>query len=128
MRLVVSFLFGLLAEIATGLVIVAGMLITRGSATPTRPSDLPSWVPVVAIVAGFLFTFLIGHWRASRHADRAMTHALVVAVGAIALHLASTLGVGQTVTVVLVIADLLKLAAGVAAGMVARRRASLSAS
>ena len=66
MKLFVSFLFGLLAEIATGLVIAIGMGITGGGAMPSNPGEIPSWVPIVAVVAGSLFTFLIGFWRASR--------------------------------------------------------------
>lgn len=123
MRFVVSFLFGLLAEIATGLVIAAGMMITRGNAMPPNPADFPSWVPVVAIVAGSFFTFLIGVWRASRQGDSHVGHGLSVAAGAVALHLATALGGGQTLTAVLVVADVLKLVAGALAGVVAQRRA-----
>ena len=127
MRFFVSFLFGLLAEIATGLVIGAGMVITRGSGMPSNPADLPSWVPVVAIVAGSIFTFLIGLWRASRQPDRRLGHGLSVAAGAIALHVATALGGGQTLTVLHVVADALKLVAGAVAGTVAQRRAGASA-
>jgi len=122
MKLFVSFLFGLLAEIATGLVIAAGMGITRGGAMRANPNDFPSWVPIVAIVAGTIFTFLIGFWRASRQPDRRVTHGLTVAAGAIVLHLATTLGGGQELTVFHYLADLLKLVAGAGAGAVAQRR------
>jgi len=122
----VSFLFGLLAEIATGLVIGAGMLITHGSGMPSNPADLPSWVPIVAIIGGSTFTFLIGFWRATRQPDRQLGHGLSVAAGAIALHVATALGGGQAPTV-LVVADALKLVAGAAAGMAAQRRAAGSA-
>src|SRR5437868_7620625 len=98
MKFLVSFLFGLVAEIATGLVIGAGMAITRGSAMPSRSTELPSWVPVVAIVAGALFTFLFGLWRASRHKDRAVGHGLLVAAGAVIFHLATSLGAGRPFT------------------------------
>jgi len=122
----VSFLFGLLAEIATGLVIGAGMLITHGSGMPSNPADLPSWVPIVAIIGGSTFTFLIGFWRATRQPDRQLGHGLSVAAGAIALHVATALGGGQSLTV-LAVADALKLVAGAAAGMAAQRRAAGSA-
>ena len=126
MRFFVSFLFGLLAEIATGLVIGAGMLITHGSGMPSNPADLPSWVPIVAIIGGSTFTFLIGFWRATRQPDRQLGHGLSVAAGAIALHVATALGGGQSLTV-LAVADALKLVAGAAAGMAAQRRAAGSA-
>jgi hypothetical protein len=126
MRFFVSFLFGLLAEIATGLVIAVGMGITHGGAMPSNPADLPSWVTIVAIVAGSLFTFLIGLWRASRQPDQRLGHGLSVAAGAIALHLATALGGGQTLTRLHVIADALKLVAGVVAGLAAQRRAGVS--
>jgi len=127
MRLFVSFLFGLLAEIATGLVIAIGMGITRGGAMPSNPGELPFWVPIVAIVAGSLFTFVIGFWRASRQPDRHVGHGLSVAAGAIALHLATAVGGGQTLTAVHVIADVLKLVAGVVAGVAAQRRVGAAA-
>ena len=121
MRFFISFVFGLLAEIATGLVIAIGMGMTRGSAMPASPTDFPSWVPVVAAVAGFVFTFLIARWRVSRQPDRPLAHGLLVAAGAVALHLASTVGAGQTLTAVHILADLLKLVAGAAAGALGRR-------
>jgi hypothetical protein len=125
MRFFVSFLFGLLAEFATGLVIAAGMLITHGSAMPSTP-EFPSWVPIVAIVAGSLFTFLIAVWRAWRQQDRAVAHGLAVAAGAVVLHLATSLGGGQTLTALHVVADVLKLVAGAVAGAAVRRRSGLS--
>jgi uncharacterized membrane protein len=128
MKFLVSFLFGLVAEIATGLVIGAGMAITRGSAMPSSSAELPSWVAVVAMVAGSLFTFLFGLWRASRHNDRPVAHGLLVAAGAVMLHLVSSLGAGRPFTAAHIVGDLLKLAAGVAAGETVRRRSKLSAS
>ena len=122
MKLFVSFLFGLLAEIATGLVIGAGMGITRGGGMPSNPNDLPSWVPIVAIVAGTAFTFLIGFWRASRQPDRRVAHGLSVAAGAAVLHLLTALGGGQTLTVFHIVADVLKFVAGAGAGALAQRR------
>lgn len=128
MRFFVSFLFGLLAEMATGLVIAAGMFITRSTPAPTNPAEFPAWVPIVAIVAGSLFTFAIGLWRASRQRDRALMHGLLVAAGAVTLHLGSALGAGQTLTALHIVADVLKFVAGAAAGEIARRRSRLSAS
>ena len=126
MRLLASFFFGLFAELATGLVIGAGMYFTTGRAMPANPADVPSWVPFVAILAGSIFTFVIARWRASRNADRAMAHALLVAAGAIGLHILSTFGDGQTVTIVHVMADVMKLVAGATAGEVVRRRSAAS--
>ena len=79
MKFFISFLFGFAAEIATGLVIGAGMAITRGTAIPSVGADLPSWVPAVSMIAGPVFTFLIAWWRASRYSDNAVAHALQVA-------------------------------------------------
>jgi hypothetical protein len=90
---------------------------------PSNLGEFPSWVPIVAIVAGSLFTFLIGFWRASRQPDRYVGHGLSVAAGAIALHLATARGGGQTLTAIHVVADVLKLVAGVVAGAAAQRRA-----
>jgi uncharacterized membrane protein len=99
MKFLVSFLFGLVAEIATGLVIGAGMAITRGSAMPSSSAELASWVPVVAIAAGSVFTLLFELWRASRHSESPVAHGLLVAAGAVLLHLASSLGAGAQPTV-----------------------------
>jgi hypothetical protein len=121
MRLLVSLLLGFLAEIATGLVIGAGMYITHGTAMPQGQTNFPAWVPIVAIVGGTIFTFLIAYWRASRNSDRAMTHALVVAAGAIALHLLSSAGAGQAMDASHLVADVGKLVAGAIAGEVVRR-------
>jgi len=123
MRLVVSLLLGFLAELATGLTIGAGMYITRGTAMPPSPTDFPAWVPIVAIVAGSIFTFLIAYWRASRNSDRAMTHALVVAGGAVVFHLLSSAGAGQAMDAAHIVADVGKVVAGAIAGEVVRRRA-----
>jgi hypothetical protein len=49
---------------------------------------------------------------------------LSVAAGAVALHLATAFGGGQTPGAFLVIADVLKLVAGALAGVVAQRRGS----
>ena len=122
MKLVVSFLFGLVAEIATGLVIGAGMAITYGRAMPSGAAELPSWVPVVATVGGFLFTFVLARWRVARQPSAPMVHALLVAAGAIALHLATSLGAARPFTMAHVVADVAKLAAGALAGVWQTRR------
>ena len=124
MRFVVSFVLGLVAEIATGLVIGAGMLVTRGSGMPANPSDFPAWVPYVAMVAGAAFTFLFAWWRASRDRERAMAHAMLVALAAVALHLVTSIGAGQSFTALHVIADVCKLVAGIVAGLLARSRSA----
>jgi uncharacterized membrane protein YhiD involved in acid resistance len=103
------------------------MVITRSAPAPTNPAEFPAWVPIVAIVAGSLFTFVIGFWRASRQRDRPVAHGLLVAVGAVTLHLGSSLGAGQTLTALHIVADVLKLVAGAAAGEIARRRSRLPA-
>jgi hypothetical protein len=121
-RFVVSFVFGLVAEIATGLVIGMGMLLTRGAGMPSNPADLPPWVPYVAMVAGGAFTFVLGWWRASRDPERAMAHALIVAVVAAAFHLVTSIGAGQPFTALHAIADVIKIFAGIAAGLFARSR------
>ena len=124
MRFVISVVVGFLAEIATGLVIGIGMLVTRGTAMPSNPADFPGWIPYVAMVAGAAFTFLCAWWRASRDHERAMTHAMLVALAAVALHLVTSVGAGQPFTVLHAIADLCKLFAGVIAGMLGRSRSS----
>ena len=124
MRFVVSVVFGFIAEIATGLVIGAGMFATRGSGMPSNPADFPPWIPYVAMVAGATFTFLCGRWRASRDRERAMTHAMLVAVAAVALHLVTSIGAGQPFTLLHAIADCCKLIAGFVAGSLVRSRSS----
>ena len=123
MKLFISFLFGLLAEIGTGIVISIGMVATGSAMRPTPDMQLPPWVPAVAVVAGTVFTFLVGFWRARRQSERRVAHGFAVALGAAALHVASSLGAGQSLGMVHVIADLLKLAAGAGAGALAKRRA-----
>jgi hypothetical protein len=124
MRLFVSVLFGLLAELLTGVVIGAGMVMTGHSMSESKSGQLPGWVPIVAIVAGSIFTFTIARWRAGRDVDRAMAHALLVAVAAVAFHLATSVGAGRPFTALHAVADVLKLVAGAAAGAMARRSAS----
>ena len=124
MRFVISFICGFVAEIATGLVIGAGMAATGRSAMASNPADFPAWVPYVAMVAGFVFTFVIGWWRASRDRERAIIHAMLVAVAAVALHLVTSVGAGQPFTSLHAIADVCKLIAGVAAGLFVRSRSS----
>lgn len=121
MRFVISFVFGLLAEVLTGLAIGAGVFATGGG-MPSNPADFPAWVPYVAIVGGAVFTFLFAWWRASRDRERAMMHALIVAAAAIGLHLATAVGGGQTFTLFHAIADASKLIAGVIAGRLVRSR------
>src|SRR5947209_20535819 len=101
------------------------MAITHGR-MPANSAEFPSWVPIVAIIAGSVFTFLIGVWRASRQQDRAVTHGVLVAVGAVALHLVTSTGAGRPITSRFFVADLLKLVAGFVAGEIARRRRTLS--
>ena len=126
MRFVISFVFGLLAEILTGLAIGAGMY-AAGRGMPSNPADFPAWVPYVAIIGGAVFTFVFARWRASRDPQRAMIHALVVAAAAIGLHLLTAVGAGQTFTVFHAIADACKLIAGVVAGRLAQSRAAATA-
>ena len=123
MRFVISFIFGLVAEILTGLAIGAGVIATGGG-MPSNPADFPAWVPYVAIVGGAAFTFLFARWRASRDPERAMMHALIVAAAAIGLHLVTGLGAGQPFTLFHAIADAGKLIAGVIAGRLVRARSS----
>jgi hypothetical protein len=125
-RYLISLVFGFLAEIATGLVIGLGMFVAHGTAMPANPADFPSWIPYVAMVAGSAFTFLCAWWRASRDRERAMTHALLVALAAVALHLVTSIGAGQAFTVLHAIADVCKLVAGVVAGILVRSRSSTS--
>lgn len=122
MRFAISVAFGLIAEILTGLLIGAGMFATGRGGMPSNPADLPTWVPYVAIVGGAAFTFLFARWRAARDPERAMMHALLVAAAAIGLHLLTSIGAGQTFTLMHAIADACKLIAGVVAGRLVRAR------
>ena len=124
MRFVISFLFGFVVEIATGLVIAGAMLASGGATAPSAPVDFPAWVPYIAMGAGATFTFLLARWRASRDPARAMIHALLVTVAAIALHLVTSFAAGQPFTVLHLIADVCKLVAGVAAGLIVRSQSS----
>ena len=123
MRFVISFLFGLIAEVLTGLAIGAGIFATGGG-MPSNPSDFPAWVPYVAIVGGAAFTFLFAWWRATRDPERAMMHALIVTAAAIGLHLVTAVGGGQPLTLFHAIADACKLISGVVAGRIVRTKSS----
>ena len=123
MRFVISFVFGLVAEILTGLAIGAGVYATGGG-MPSNPADFPAWVPYVAIIGGAAFTFLFAWWRASRDRERAMVHALVVTAAAIGLHLATGIGAGQSFNLFHAVADAGKLVAGVVAGRLVRARST----
>ena len=122
-RFVISFLFGLVAEVLTGLAIGAAVFASGGG-MPSNPADFPAWVPYLAILGGAAFTFLFARWRASRDPERAMVHALLVTAAAIGLHLATGIGAGQSFNLFHAIADACKLIAGVVAGRLVRARSS----
>ena len=115
MRWVRAFLAGIAAEVLT--------IVTIVIATKVFHVNMETAGVVLGAGGGVVFTFLMALWALRAIQDRYVAHGLVVAVGAVALHVIGLSGAPGGFRPIYLIADILKLAAGALAGvLVARRR------
>jgi hypothetical protein len=117
---------GILAELATIVLIVLVVTLYRVVQPARAPGDVEAFGAragaVLGPLGGAVFTFLFALWVARGVRTQRIAHGLMVAVGAIALHLAGALATPDGYRPLYVMADALKLAAGALAGYVAQRR------
>ena len=120
-----AFSYGLLAEIATVIVIILTVTIYRWGAAPTGP-EYTAFAEragaIVGPVGGALFTVLFAWLLMRRLSGRFISHGIVVAIGAIALSIAGSLAGHGGIPAGYVLASVLKLVAGSLAGYLWERR------
>jgi len=121
-----ALLFGVLAEVCTILtvvVVVYGHRLTGGAQSEQQLEEFGlRAAAVVGPVFGVIYTFLMALLVVRRVGGRYLAHALLVAAGAIALHLLGVLGAPGGFRAVYVYSDLLKLVAGAVGAFVGGRR------
>jgi hypothetical protein len=132
LHVVRALLFGVLAEvftIITVILVIYGHRFMSGGQTDQQLQEYGlRAAAVVGPVFGVIYTFLMALWVARKVEDRAMTHGLLVAVGAAALHVVGAFGAPGGFRAIYAVADLLKLAAGAAAGFLGGRPSPSSVS
>ncbi len=122
-----AFVFGLLAEVTTIVAVIA--IVTVHSVVEGGPMiDMTSrfatiWGAAIGIVGGAFFVYVYARWIASLVSSRYIAHGIVVALGAILLHVAGSLKSPENLRALQVGADVLKLLAGALGGWVAARYA-----
>jgi hypothetical protein len=125
LRVVLSIAAGLLAEVFT-IVVVAivffGHRLIVGAETPEQTQAFMMRAgSIVGPLFGVIFTFIMARWVVRKAKGRYLAHGLLVGVGAAVIHVVTTMGTPGGYGMIHAIADVLKLAAGAAAGIMARR-------
>ena len=123
-----AFGYGLLAEIATIITIIAIVMGYRyGVARDLSDADYAAFSSRVGanvgVIGGALYVFLFARALMRRLSSRFVAHGLVVAIAAIALSVGGSIAGHQGVPSAYVLASALKLLAGGFAGMVGSKRA-----
>src|SRR5438094_1109025 len=122
-----AFFAGVLAEICTiitVLIVIYGHRLFAGAQTQQEMQDFGlRAAAVVGPVFGVVYTFLLALWITRRVKGRYVTHAMLVAAGAIVFHLLGAMGAPGGFRAVYVYADLLKLAGAGLAAFIAGQRA-----
>jgi hypothetical protein len=121
-----SFGVGLLAEIATIVLIVLTVTLYKATGARTAAEIATFSGEVGALIGGVggaVMVFLFARWITRRVPERWVAHGMVVAAGAIVLHLLGLLGAPGGFQPIYAAADLLKVAAGAYAGFVSGRSA-----
>jgi hypothetical protein len=121
-----AIVYGLLAEVATIITIIIIVMTYRYVISPGQTDATYAafgeraggWV---GIVGGTLYVFLFARWLMGRLSDRWAAHGVIVAVAAIALSVGGSLAGHRGVPMGYIAASVLKLAAGVLAGILATR-------
>lgn len=131
LRVVLSLAAGLLAEVLTivvvGAVILVHGFIARGESPEAAEAFIPRAAAIVGPAFGVIFTFVMSLWVVSKAKGRYMTHALLVAVGAIVVHAVTTLPAPGGYRLPHLVADLLKVVAAIAAAFLVERRTAVGA-
>lgn len=127
-----AFFFGLLAEVATIVTIIAIVMVYRyGIASGQRDAVYAAFGErvgrIVGIVGGTLYTFLFARLLMRRLSGRYVAHGVVVAIAAIALSVGGSIAGHHDVPADYIFASLLKLGAGVFAGSLASKRVAAAA-
>lgn len=124
LRWIRAILAGIGAELLTILTIVLAITVYRVSGTHTA-GDLAQFSGKAGLAigpaGGAVFTFVMALWALRGVTGRYLTHALLVAVGAIGLHLIGVSGAPGGFRPIYLAADAAKLAAALAAGLLASR-------
>ena len=119
-------MYGLLAEVATIITIIAVVKLYQYVIAPGQPDSIYAAFGertggIVGIIGGSFFTFLLARLLMRRVSERQVAHGIVVAVAAIALSVGGSLAGHQGVPMGYIVASVLKLAAGTLAGILAAR-------
>ena len=125
LRFLRAILGGFLAEVLT-IVTVLVVVYGRQLAAALPPQELQSFMQragaIVGPTFGVVYTFVMALWVLRRVEGRYVAHALIVAASAVVFHTLGTLGAPGGYQPTYAVADVCKLAAGVAAGLIAGRR------
>jgi hypothetical protein len=123
LRWIRALLAGIGAELLTILCIVLAVTVYRAGAH--TPADIEHFSAQAGLAigpaGGALFTFVMALWALRGVTGRYLTHALIVAAGAIALHLVGVSGAPGGFRPIYLGADAGKLAAAIVAGLLAGR-------
>ena len=119
--------YGLLAEIATIVTIIAVVmiyryLIAKGLPDATYAAFGERAGAIVGIVGGTLYTFLFAQLLMRRLVSDFVAHGIVVALGAIALSVAGSLAGHRGLPAAYLLASALKMGAGALAGFLRARQ------
>jgi hypothetical protein len=122
--------YGLLAEIATILTIVAAVLLhhyvfRRGLSNAEYAAFGAHAGAVLGVLAGTIYVYLFANLLMSKLVAHHVAHGVVVAIAAIALSVGGSLAGHQGVPRAYILASLLKLCAGALAGVRASKRAPI---
>lgn len=118
---------GLIAEIATIIMIVLTVMIYKWRVAPTAAEYTAFGQRAGAIIGplgGAVFTFLFAYLLMRKITSRFVAHGVVVAIGAVALSIAGSLAGHGGIPAGYVLASALKLVAGSLAGVVYSRTAA----
>ncbi len=126
-RWVRAFAFGLLAEVTTIVAVIAVVtahsVVTGGQMLDMTSRFATIWGAAIGIVGGAFFVYIYSRWIGSLVPSRHIAHGIVVALGAILLHVAGSLKSAENMRALQIGADVLKLLAGALGGWVASRYA-----
>ena len=125
LRVVLAVAAGLLAEVFTIAVVAIvffGHRLIAGAETPEQTQAFMMRAgSIVGPLFGVIFTFVMALWVVRKAKGRYLAHGLLVGVGAAAIHVVTTMGAPGGYGTIHAIADILKLGAGAAAGVMAAR-------